>query len=190
MSTISRYKRDLKTGEKALIRSAVEEDAASLLEIRRSVVAEGKYTLVEADEFKLTEEKVRQAIHERAEAQGGVYLVVEVDDEVVGLLEFQNGHYRRTAHSGMFSVWVRKEWRGRGVGTALLQVLIDWATKSPLIEKVTLAVFSTNHRAIGLYRKLGFEVEGRCPRDMKLADGKYMDSVLMYRFVNQGEGNS
>jgi hypothetical protein len=32
MSTISRYKRDLKTGEKALIRSAVEEDAASLLE--------------------------------------------------------------------------------------------------------------------------------------------------------------
>jgi RimJ/RimL family protein N-acetyltransferase len=89
----------------------------------------------------------------------------------------------------MFSVWVREEWRGRGVGTALLQVLIDWATESPLIEKVTLAVFSTNHRAIGLYRKLGFEVEGMCPRDMKLADGNYMDSVLMYRFVDQGGGN-
>ncbi len=52
-----------------------------------------------------------------------------------------------------------------------------------MIEKVTLAVFSNNQRAITAYERCRFQEEGRCPRDMKLAPGEYLDSVLMYRFV-------
>ena len=65
----------------------------------------------------------------------------------------------------------------------LLETLLEWAEKNPIIEKVTLAVFSTNTRAQNLYRKSGFTEEGRCPKDMKLNDGTYIDSVLMYKFV-------
>jgi RimJ/RimL family protein N-acetyltransferase len=173
----------LKNGEAALIRGALPKDASILVEIKRSVVKEGEFMLAEHDEFKSTEGKERAAIREHSEGPGHIYLVAEVDGDVVGLLHFENGRYRRTRHSGMLAMYVQKEWRGRGVGTALLQTLMDWATHNPLIEKVTLAVFSTNPRAISLYRKLGFEVEGRCPRDMKLADGQYIDSVLMYKFV-------
>jgi RimJ/RimL family protein N-acetyltransferase len=70
-----------------------------------------------------------------------------------------------------------------GIGTALLQTLIDWAEANPLIEKIGMAVFANNERAIRLYRKLGFVEEGRRPREMKLGPGWYVDDVLMYRFV-------
>jgi RimJ/RimL family protein N-acetyltransferase len=72
-----------------------------------------------------------------------------------------------------------------GIGRALIQALLDWAAGDPLIEKVTLAVFSTNEHAIALYQTMGFEVEGRCPGDMKI-NGEYVDSILMYRFVKPG----
>jgi len=46
-----------------------------------------------------------------------------------------------------------------------------------------MALIRSGALATGLYRKLGFEVEGKCLKDMKVADGKYIDSVLMYKFV-------
>jgi RimJ/RimL family protein N-acetyltransferase len=60
--------------------------------------------------------------------------------------------------------------------------LLQWAEDNSLIEKVSLAVFSTNANAIKLYKKLGFKQEGRCPRDM-IIGGKYADSILMYKFT-------
>jgi len=44
-------------------------------------------------------------------------------------------------------------------------------------------VFATNRPAIGLYKQLGFAEEGRQVRGIKMADGKYIDGVLMYKFV-------
>jgi RimJ/RimL family protein N-acetyltransferase len=65
----------------------------------------------------------------------------------------------------------------------MIQAMLQWAEVHPFIEKVTLNVFSTNINAISVYENCGFTVEGRCPRDMKLADGTYIDSVLMFKFV-------
>jgi RimJ/RimL family protein N-acetyltransferase len=183
VSTIPPKGYGLKTGEEVLVRSAEPEDASGLVDAKRGIVEEGRFTLVEPDEFESSEQDEEKSIRDHAEKPGCIYLVAEVGGQTIGLLEFENGRYRRTAHSGMLSMFVRKEWRDRGVGAALLQALIDWAEESPLVEKITLAVFSTNARAIALYSKLGFEEEGRCPKDMKVAGGTYLDSVLMYRFV-------
>lgn len=183
MSTMRARELGLKTGETVLIRTASPQDAFGLLEIRRSVVEEGQYTLTEPDEFTTTEDDVREAIEEHLEKPGYLYLVAGLGRRVVGLLRFSNGRHRRTAHAGTLMLLVQAGYRGKGIGSALLHSLIDWAAENPLIEKLTLAVFSTNHRAIAVYDKLGFREEGRCPRDMKLANGTYIDSVLMYRFV-------
>ena len=78
---------------------------------------------------------------------------------------------------------VVKNWRGRGVGTALLQTLLEWAQASPAIEKVCLDVVVSNDAAIRLYQKLGFVEEGRRQRDIKRGPEDYVDTVTMYRFV-------
>jgi len=69
--------------------------------------------------------------------------------------------------------------------------MLDWAAAHPLIEKVGLSVFSTNERAIALYRRLGFKEVGRSPRHYKLGPDKYADNVIMVKFVKPlGEGDS
>ena len=44
-------------------------------------------------------------------------------------------------------------------------------------------MFADNTRAVELYRRLGFEEEGRRVREYKLADGTYRDDLLLYRTV-------
>ena len=87
------------------------------------------------------------------------------------------------SHVATLHMSVAEEWRSRGVGTILLQSAIDWAKSHPAIEKLGLAVFSSNTRAIGLYRKLGFAQEGCRPREVKFGPDRYVDDILMYRFV-------
>ena len=65
-----------------------------------------------------------------------------------------------------------------------METLIAWAEANPLIEKIALAVFADNPRALRLYQRFGFVEEGRQPaKELKLAPGQYSDDVLMYRFV-------
>ena len=185
MSTIEPRTFPLKDGEAVLIRTATPDDAARTLAILTAAVAEGAYTLAEPGERPTSEEEERRAIEEHVARDGDLFLVAEAEGEVVGWVAFESDRLRRTRHRGEFSMFIDARWRGRGVGTALLEALLAWAAAHPVLEKVALAVFSTNDRAQALYRKLGFVEEGHCPSDMKLADGTYIDSVLMYRFVKE-----
>src|SRR5512140_3213963 len=66
-----------------------------------------------------------------AEAEEGLYLFVAcLDNEVVGqsgLHTFPNRPRRR--HVGQLGMAVRDDWQGKGVGTALMQAMIDLADK-------------------------------------------------------------
>ena len=42
---------------------------------------------------------------------------------------------------------VNKAERNQGMGKALLEALIEWAEREPLLEKLRLEVFATNERA-------------------------------------------
>jgi ribosomal protein S18 acetylase RimI-like enzyme len=71
------------------------------------------------------------------------------------------------------------EARGQGLGSALLDTLIEHA--SGVVRQVRLGVVDTNASAIRLYQKHGFEAYGREVRALKTAAG-YFDEVLMVRF--------
>jgi RimJ/RimL family protein N-acetyltransferase len=182
MGKISACEFMLRNGAQLIVRNPTSQDAQRMIEVMRAVVAEGPYTLTEPDEFEWNVMNKRQDISESLRNPGQLALVAEVNGEVVGFLEFVNGRRRRTQHSGSLSIFIQDGFREIGIGSLLIKTLLKWARLAPLIEKVTLAVFSTNIRAIAVYQKLGFLVEGRCPRDMKI-DGEYVDSVLMYQFV-------
>lgn len=50
-------------------------------------------------------------------------------------------------------------------------------------EKMTLGVISENSGAVALYEKLGFEREGLSTRAFKTTDGRYLDDVMMAKFI-------
>lgn len=172
-----------KNGVSITVRDARPEDAGSLINVNMKVVEEKLFMMREPGEAVYTIEGEKSKIERYLGCEGSLYLAAEADNQVIGYIDFQNGGLKRTRHAGSFSIYILKQWRQYGIGSMLLSSLIEWAEKNPLIEKLTLAVFSTNENAQILYRKFGFKEEGRCPRDMKLSDGTYIDSVLMYKFV-------
>jgi RimJ/RimL family protein N-acetyltransferase len=172
----------LKTGEGAIVRSAVPEDAARLRAITVEAMGEGEYHITEADEFTFTVEQGAEWIAQCAAAPADLILVAEVDG-VQGSLNFEVGNRRRTRHAGWLAMSVDAGWRERGVGSALLGALLDWAERQPEIERVGLSLLAGNTRAQRLYEKLGFREEGRRERAIKIGVDRYVDEVLMGRSV-------
>ena len=94
--------------------------------------------------------------------------------EIVGSL-----HLDASRHGfGEIGMAVAREWRGRGVGSALLAAAIEWARERGL-HKLSLGVFAHNAAAIALYRKFGFVEEGRRIKHYRRASGELWDALEM-----------
>lgn len=173
----------IKSGQLVVIRSAMVSDAQAILDLSVSVVDEEIYELTTPSEFQMEKDAEEKWIAEFEKDSSKLILVAEMDEQVVGLLDFSNGRRLRIAHTGEFGMSVKKTARGQGIGTMLLTALMEWATFNPLIEKIGLNVHANNHRAIALYKKMGFEIEGVRKREIKYTDERYVDTVVMGRFV-------
>lgn len=172
-----------KSGAQVVVRSASKQDAAAILELSSSVIGEEVYQLTSSSEFKMTIEAEEKWIESHLANPNHIILVAEMNSRIVGLLDFSNGHRQRIAHTGEFGMSVEKTVRDQGVGSLLLKALIEWAAKNGTVEKLGLNVHSNNDRAIALYKKMGFEVEGIRKRDLKYGEDQYIDTVVMGRFV-------
>ena len=175
----------LRDGARLTVRTAREDDALDLLELGRALVREKRYSVTTPEEFTFTEEDEQVWIKRNRDEPDHVLLVAETDGPVVGLVGIDTSPRRRLSHRATLRLSVAREWRGQGVGTALVGCALDWAAGHPRIEKVSLAVLADNAPAIALYRRFGFEEEGRRPREVKRGPGSYVDDILLYRFVKE-----
>ena len=160
------------------VRRARREDAAAALRYAKALFDEPDLPVTYSPgefSFSLAEEEQFIESHQRA---GAVLLFALSAGEVIGTLGFQAGKLARTKHAGVFGVSVAKPWRGVGVGSVLIERLLAWAREHPEIERVGLDVFATNARAHALYRRFGFEEEGRRRGAIRLG-GRRVDAIQM-----------
>jgi len=101
-------------------------------------------------------------------------LVAVAASEVVGSIHIDASGFG----FGEIGMAVAREWRGHGVGSALLAAAIDWARERGL-HKLSLSVFAHNEAAIALYRKFGFVEEGRRVKHYRRASGELWDAIEM-----------
>ena len=101
-------------------------------------------------------------------------LVALAKDEVVGDISVIESGFG----IGEIGMMVAADWRGRGVGTALVAAAIERARARDL-HKLTLSVFPHNEAAIALYRKFGFVEEGRRTKHIRRANGELWDLIEM-----------
>lgn len=167
-------------GRMVTLRHGVPEDAAECLRYGRAVLPESDFFSLSPDEFNFTLEYETAWLRENLENEGSVIIVAELEGQLIGMLDFRRSRHRKSAHHGSFGISLRRAYHGQGIGTAMLNMLIGWAKANPLIEMIALDVYSTNTRAIALYKRMGFVECGRKPRCHKLADGRYADDVTMY----------
>lgn len=183
MGELKSQKLKSKSGMEVILRSATRQDAASILELSTAVIGEEIYQLTSGAEFEMSIEAEEKWIDSHQANPNHIILLAEMNSKIVGMLDFSNGHRQRIAHTGEFGMSVEKSVRDQGVGSLLLQVLIEWATGNSTIEKIGLNVHGNNERAIALYKRMSFEVEGTRRRDLKYGEDQYIDTVVMGRFV-------
>ena len=111
---------------------------------------------------------------------GGVELVCEIEGRAVGHLGMILNHGPRRKHVASFGISVHPDFQGRGVGNALMTEMLNMADNWLNLLRVELMVASENQRAMKLYEKHGFVVEGEARFDMFRA-GKYAHSTHMAR---------
>ena len=163
-----------------IIRSAQEEDAKSLSEIRLKIDGETENLDREKGEAFLSVFDFQEIIKDDINNLGNLFLVAVVNDKIVGFSRCEGSALKRFSHKAEFGICILKEYWGFGIGKSLLKETILWADSSR-IEKISLNVLEENVKAIELYKKFGFEVEGLLKKDKKLSDGRYYNTVIMGR---------
>jgi RimJ/RimL family protein N-acetyltransferase len=155
------------------IASIREEHIAGYHAALDMVAREGKYlSLLEAPPLEVSRRFVSRNI-----AEGHPHFVALDGDRVVGWCDVMPKDRPSTRHCGSLGMGLLHDWRGRGVGRRLIERSLDAARAFPL-ARVELWVRADNERAAALYRKVGFEVEGRRRRTM-LVDDIYYDDIVM-----------
>ena len=153
-----------------VIRYATPEDADAFAAQVAQVAEEGWLASeppVDVDAFAA---RVRDML-----AEGTTFFVLDDGGRIVGTLGLHQTHADGVAALGMS---VLPEVRGQGWGRALLQAAIDHA-RGAQMHKIELEVWPHNTRAIGLYERFGFEVEGVRRDHYRRRDGTLRSAQLM-----------
>jgi RimJ/RimL family protein N-acetyltransferase len=154
------------------IRPLRRDELEALYDLLEAVAAERRWI---ASEPPIPRERWREQTLEYFEDPHCLFVVaVDEQERIIGELS-AFGRDQRPADLGMS---VAKPWRGRGVGTALLQTSIDWA-RDQGVHKLALQVWPHNDAALRLYEKFGFEREGILRSHYRRQDGELWDAIVM-----------
>ena len=133
MSTIEPRTHELKNGGVLLIREATAEDAHTVLDYVQAVSGESDFLTFGTGEFDLAEAQEEDFLRKCRESDNQLYIVGWIADQIVSALSFSAGHRPRVRHSGEFGLSVRKQYWGLGIGSLMLDALIDWAKATQTI---------------------------------------------------------
>lgn len=168
----------LKNEQVLLIRQAKAQDAQAVLDYIEAISAESDFLSFGPGEFELTEAEEEDVLRQYCHSDSQLYLLGLVDDTIVATLTFSAGRRPRVRHSGEFGISVRKRYWRLGIGSLMLDTLIDWARGTEIVKKINLQVRTDNRRAIALYKRKGFAIEGTIRKAIFL-NGQYFDHHWM-----------
>lgn len=176
-----------KSGLQATIRPLQRDDAQIACDFINTVSKEDTFIQFAGEQVTLDEEqRYIDSELELIGTENAVKLFCFVDGKLAGIADVHRNIKVRTRkmHVGVFGLIVGKEFRGQGIGEALMKATIEEAVKQlPGLRQIYLECFATNEAALGLYKKLGFIEVGRVPGGLHRL-GEYIDEVMMVKQVS------
>jgi ribosomal protein S18 acetylase RimI-like enzyme len=148
----------------------------SLIEEGAQIVFNKKFSLKE--EEKWIEEQIKNIKKKKQ-----IALVAKDKNGVVGITDIKLKRGRQE-HVGEFGISIRKEYRGMGLGEYLMKKVLSLAKKElkPKPKIIRLFVFSTNKIAQNLYKKMGFKIVAKIPKQIQYK-GKLVDEIIMIKEI-------
>jgi GNAT superfamily N-acetyltransferase len=157
----------------------------SFLRMWEEVVAEKRF--VRTEEVRRSARYYRRTYFKHSWTRRQASIVAVVEDRVIGHLGVAREEGQATDHVASLGMAVSADWRGKGVGTALMAKAVEWA-KEMGVEKLALSVYPHNEPARALYGKFGFVEEGRLSGHSKKSIG-YVDEIVMGLWLIDRQGD-
>ena len=161
------------TGERVLLRPFRPEDIEPLWQSRLDPLTWARTT--EAPLVPETLEAYR-ARHATRGQDGAAEFAAEAGGALIG----RGGlfHVDPLARHAEVGLAILPEHQGKGYGTDVLRVLVDYGFRSRNLRRIHLQTLASNAAALRCYSAAGFVEEGR-QREHAWVEGQYEDIVLM-----------
>lgn len=105
------------------------------------------------------------------------------NDTPVGMIVYIFNDKIKTNHiANVYGVYVKKEYRGQGIGKQLVEEALKIIQQNAKVSKIHLTVTAEQTAAIALYKKYGFIVVGKLEKELQI-NGKFYDELVMEKFL-------
>lgn len=161
-----------------IYRRAQESDAEKIVSFYNYVGGETSYLSFEKDEYPMNVKEQEEELCSLENKKTSIMLLAMDGEEIAGIATINSSAKIKARHDGELGIVVAKKYQGQGIGTELIRRLIEWAKGNGVTTRISLDTRADNVKAVELYMKFGFIVEG-CRRNSTLLDGKYYDLYVM-----------
>ena len=167
-----------------LIREAEPKDAAELVAFLNRVSLETDFTSLDGDGILLTSEEMEIFLNKQASSDNQITLLAFLNDKIAGIVNITADQRKRVRHIGDLFIVIGKKYWNNGLGSFLLEEVVEWAQASGILRRLQLTVQTRNQVAVHLYQKHGFVIEGRQERGAYIEEGDFIDVYLMGRLID------
>ena len=164
-------------------REATPSDAEAMITFLSIVGSETDNLSFAGKTFNVSEEKEAKFIERFKKSKNDLMIVATQDDKIVGNAVVSRNKISRYSHRAEISIAVLRDFWGRGIGSRLMEMMIEFAREVG-IEILYLEAREDNERAVNLYKKYGFSQIGVYNNFFKI-EGKYYNAVLMNKEIEK-----
>lgn len=170
----------LKNGDTIVIREAQKSDAAQLIHVVKEYIEESEFIPYSKGEFDPSLEEEEKWVQSFLDSKNSLLLLAVHQGNIIGNIDFTGLQQKVMYHVARLGMGMLSEWKGLGVGSALLDSALRWAKNDSPLEVIYLEVYANNNnRGLALYKKYGFEESGKRKDIFKVDDNTYIDEIIM-----------
>ncbi|MGG4395223.1 GNAT family N-acetyltransferase [Paenibacillus thiaminolyticus] len=168
------------------IRKAEVKDAQAFIDFCAYLDQETKFMLYEPGERGLTLEDQARRFASLYESDESIMLLAVTDQGgIAGFAAGIGSSLKRSRHAVSVVIGIRQHYSGQGLGSRLMEEVEHWADAAGK-HRLQLTVMTHNERAIQLYTKRGFRIEGTLNRSLRV-DDQFVDEYMMAKLIHTGE---
>lgn len=160
-----------------IIRSIELDDAREVINLYQQLSSESNYILYRQNENNLSVQSFRKLITNWKTNNSGSILIAIIDGEIGGAISILGNTVPSTKHVASITMGVLEKFCNHGIGTSLIHEAEKWANTKG-ITRLELSVIKTNKKAISLYERFGFTVDGQRIKSVKI-NSDYVDEFYM-----------
>ncbi|HWI48691.1 MAG TPA: GNAT family N-acetyltransferase [Rummeliibacillus sp.] len=160
-----------------IIRQIELDDAREVIGLYQQLFAESDYMLYGKNDNTISVQSFRKLITKWKTTNSGTILIAIINGEIGGVISILGNTAPRSKHCASIMTGVLEKFANHGIGTALMGKAEKWA-QAKNITRLELSVIKTNKKAISLYEKFGFSIDGQRNKSVKI-NSDYVDELYM-----------